>query len=122
MPKPKGSPKTGGRKPNTPNAVPAMLRDMIIGVLMAKDDAEAHEINPWMADLKYEYKPVFAGLLSKIIPKEMAVEVTETIKTFTLNMNGLDHEKKRVNSVLPQLARIGVDDTEIIEGEVSSVE
>lgn len=118
MPKPKGSPKSGGRKKGTPNAVPAQLRDMIIGVLMAEDEDEAQQINPWMADLKNEYKPVFAGLLSKIIPKEMAVEVVETAKTFTLNMNGLLHQKVAQPSMLPELPGIGPDNKEIEEGVI----
>ena len=40
-------------------------------------------------ELKRDYKPVFAGLLSRILPKEIVAEVTQTTKTFQLNMMGL---------------------------------
>ncbi len=116
----KGSPKTGGRKPNTPNAVPAMLRDMIIGVLVAKTPEEAREINPWLADLKEQFVPVYAGLLSRVIPKEMATEVSHKDNVFHLNMLGVGNKRHIVNT-LPALAKIGVDD-KVVEGEVSGVD
>ena len=115
--------KTGGRQKGAPNRLPAALREEIMDAFFAEDiDKGILGGNDWLLLLKRDYVPVFAGLLSKILPKEIVAEVTQTTKTFTLNMSGLAHEKKRIASVLPQLARIGVDDTEIVEGQVTSVD
>ena len=115
--------KTGGREKGTPNQLPAKLRSDIMAAFEAEDlDKGIPSGEDWLMELKRDFKPVFAGLLSKILPKEIVAEVVQTTKTFTLNMNGLPHQKKRVESVLPQLVKIGADDNEIIEGEVSSVE
>ena len=107
--RPVGGKKYGGRKKGTPNLLPAQLRKMIIGVLVAETRKEEEAINPWLADLKRDYVPVYAGLLSRVIPKEMPVEATTTIKEFTLNMLGLGVDKHAISSTLPKLERIGVD-------------
>ena len=72
----------------------------------------------WLMMLKRDYVPVFAGLLSKILPKEIVAEITHKDNVFTLNMIGLE-PKRDIEHQLPSLARIGVDD-EVIEGQVTS--
>ena len=87
---------------------------MILEILLVPTYEEALEINPYLADLKHNYPPVFAGLLSKMLPKEQPIEVAEKVKQFKLNMIGLK-PKSDLPSTLPALPKIGADAQEVAD-------
>lgn len=94
--------KTGGRTKGTPNHLPAALRSDIMAAFYAEDpDKDIPSGADWLMELKRDYKPVFAGLLSRILPKEIVAEVVTTTKTFQLNMMGLPRPEQ---VVVPELA------------------
>jgi hypothetical protein len=65
MPRSKGTPKTGGRKPGTPNKVTADIKAMILGALSAKGGQKYLERQ---AD---ENPTAFLSLLGKVLPLQM---------------------------------------------------
>jgi len=66
--KPKGAPKTGGRKKGTPNKHPVELKQAIFGALHSGDGAEAY-----MVQLKKQRPELFSSLLKAFIPKDVNV-------------------------------------------------
>lgn len=64
--KPKGAPKTGGRKKGVPNKINAQLKEMILGALNAKG-GQAY------LERQAEENPVaFMTLLGKVLPMTIA--------------------------------------------------
>jgi hypothetical protein len=66
MPRSKGTPKTGGRKPGTPNKISADIKTMILCALSAKGGQKYLERQ---AD---ENPTAFLTLLGKILPLQLA--------------------------------------------------
>ena len=63
--RPKGIPKTGGRKPGSPNKENKLLRDMILGAL---DDRGGQE---WLARQADENPTAFMQLIAKVLPTQI---------------------------------------------------
>lgn len=89
MAKPKGSPKTGGRKKGTPNKTTALLKDAILKAAEAhgKDGKGTDDVAGYCYFLANEHPQSFATLLGKVLPMQVqgsgedgSIEVTVTRK------------------------------------------
>lgn len=65
MAKPRGAPKTGGRKRGTPNKVTADLKDAILGALRAKGGQD------YLEKVADNDPRTFCGLLGKVLPMQL---------------------------------------------------
>jgi hypothetical protein len=80
----KGNPKTGGRQKGTLNKTSALLKD---AVLEAADTAGGKEGLVGYLALQARENPVaFMGLLGKLVPSQLAAEVTQSVATVTDEM------------------------------------
>ena len=76
-----GEPKTGGRQKGTLNKTSALLKD---AVLEAADTAGGKEGLVGYLRLQARENPVaFMGLLGKLVPSQIAAEVTQNVATVT---------------------------------------
>ena len=80
----KGRPKTGGRQKGTLNKTLALMKD---AVLEAADTAGGKEGLVGYLALQARENPVaFMGLLDKLVPSQIAAEVTRSVATVTDEM------------------------------------
>jgi hypothetical protein len=80
----KGNPKTGGRQKGTLNKTSALLKD---AVLEAADIAGGREGLVGYLALQARENPVaFLGLLGKLIPSQIAADVTQSVARVTADM------------------------------------
>ena len=80
----KGNPKTGGRQKGTLNKTSALLKD---AVLEAADSAGGKAGLVGYLALQAKENPVaFMGLLGKLVPSQIAAEVTQSVATVTDEM------------------------------------
>lgn len=77
MAKPKGSPKTGGRKAGTPNKATKALKDMILGAL---EDAGGQA---YLAKQARENPNAFMALAGKVLPLQIAGDKANPLRTIT---------------------------------------
>lgn len=68
MPRPKGLPKTGGRKAGTPNKTTALLKDQI---LQAGAAAHPGGMVGYLTQQAQENPPAFLTLLGKVLPTQV---------------------------------------------------
>jgi len=79
-----GKPKTGDRQKGTLNKTSALLKD---AVLEAADTAGGKEGRVGYLRLQARENPVaFMGLLKKLVPSQIAAEVTQGVATVTDEM------------------------------------
>ena len=69
--KPKGLPKSGGRKAGTPNKVSKVLKDDILEAANSTDHGDRISYLRWVA---VNHATAFVGLLGKVIPLEVTGE------------------------------------------------
>lgn len=74
MPRPKGTPKTGGRKPNTPNKFTSELKDMI---LQALDGAGGVTYLQKQANAS---PTAFLTLVGKVLPLQVTGKDDQAVK------------------------------------------
>jgi hypothetical protein len=79
-----GRPKTGGRRKGTLNKTSALLKD---AVLEAADTAGGKAGLVGYLALQARKNPIaFLGLLGKLVPSQIAAEVTQRVATVTTDM------------------------------------
>ena len=89
----KGNPKTGGLQKGTLNKTSALLKD---AVLEAADIAGGKEGLVGYLALQARENPVaFMGLLGKLVPSQIAAEVTQGVATVTAEMMTPEEWAKR---------------------------
>lgn len=74
--RPKGQPKTGGRKTGTPNKVTATTKDFIADILEGNRDKFKRELKALGG---VEFLKVFTGLLNYVTPKMQSLSVEAQI-------------------------------------------
>lgn len=79
MPRPKGSPKTGGRKAGTPNKVTASVRQAFEDAFNLLQSDDQANLLAWAKNNQTE----FYKLASKLIPQDVAVQGTMTLQVIT---------------------------------------
>lgn len=76
--RPKGTPKTGGRKKGTPNVVNRDIKEMVLTALNGVGGVDYLQtqalLNP----------PAFLGLVGKVLPKEVHIDLTARLSGMTL--------------------------------------
>lgn len=81
MPREKGTPKTGGRAPGTPNKVTKQAKEMLSDFI----SGEAEHFKTAMGEIYMNDKPLYAALYIKmlpyVLPKLNNIDVTSTNKT-----------------------------------------
>ena len=79
-----GKPKTGGQQKGTLNKTSALLKDAI---LEAADTAGGKEgLVGYLRSQARENPVAFMGLLGKLVPSQIAAEVTQSVATVTAEM------------------------------------
>lgn len=77
MPRPKGIPKTGGRKRGTPNKNTAEVRDMLRGAL---EDAGGRDyLKRCATDSSDKVRAAFLSLVGKLVPSEVNAKLSGEI-------------------------------------------
>lgn len=71
--RPKGRPKTGGRKKGVPNKVPKALKDMILGALDAKGG------QTWLENQMDANPAAMLTLLGKVLPQDIKADVCHSL-------------------------------------------
>ena len=75
MARPKGSPKTGGRKPGVPNKTTKALKDAILEAAEiaggAGDDERPGGLVGYLASLAADKPAVFGALLGRVLPLQL---------------------------------------------------
>lgn len=79
MPRPKGLPKTGGRKKNTPNKLTADLKAM---VLEALKDAGGKD---YLLEQASENPNAFLALIGRILPLQVGGDPANPIRTVVVH-------------------------------------
>lgn len=73
MAKPKGSPKTGGRQPGTPNKIGGDVRDMVLNALAQAGGQD------YLAGQATENPAAFMALVGRCIPRDVKLSGTLTL-------------------------------------------
>lgn len=84
MGKPKGSPKSGGRKKGTPNKTTALLKDAVLIAARraggSDDDHDDEGLISYLAEQAAENPTGFMPLLGKVLPMQVTGKDDEPIK------------------------------------------
>jgi hypothetical protein len=82
MAKPKGSPKTGGRKKGTPNKTTALLKDAILTAAQLAGGGDDGLVNDLKTQASANPGP-FMALLGKVLPMQIAGDEDSPVVTVT---------------------------------------
>jgi hypothetical protein len=82
MAKPKGSPKTGGRKKGTPNKTTALLKDAILTAAQLAGGGDDGLVNYLKTQASANPGP-FMALLGKVLPMQIVGDPDSPIETIT---------------------------------------
>lgn len=91
-----GTPKTGGRKKGTPNKTTALLKDEI---LQAASDAHPEGRVGYLTEQARENPTAFLTLLGKVLPAQIAADITMTHRVEQMTDDEIIAELKALESV-----------------------
>lgn len=81
MGKPKGSEKTGGRKPGSPNVLSGTIRQKILDVFLDLQNIPQFSLREWVTRDDKNLGVFYTGIATKLVPTEISGPDGGAIKT-----------------------------------------